>query len=63
MKTPIFKLEKNKRYYLHTKLRKEGFRYDALGRTIYTSGENKLSDTVLKLRDKYGYSVQCEIPN
>ena len=62
MQTPKFKVEKNKRYYLHRKLReKTNIRLDAHKRTMYITNDGDITDVVTKLRDTYGYSVQMEL--
>lgn len=54
---------KNKLYYLHSKVKKEGFRLSTKDKTIYVRymDYDKLSDSIIKLRDLYGYGVQLEI--
>jgi hypothetical protein len=54
---------KNKLYYLHSKVKKEGFRLSSKDKTIYVRymDYDKLSDSIIKLRDLYGYGVQLEI--
>lgn len=64
MKTPTkFKTEKNKRYYLHKRLKVEtSARLDAHKRAIYVEDESQITQAAAKLRDEYGYSIQMEIP-
>lgn len=56
-------LKKNKRYSLHAKIKKEGYRFDSRTRTIYVgfSKRDSLSRHVLMLRDEFGYAIQTEI--
>jgi ribosomal protein S10 len=58
----LFKTSAKKRYYLHSKVRNEGFQLDAHKRTIYVSHEDFITESIFLLRDKYGYNVQIEIP-
>jgi hypothetical protein len=58
----LFKKSANKRYYLHSKVRNEGFQMDARKRTIYVSHEDFMTESILLLRDMFGYNVQIQIP-
>lgn len=50
------------RYNLHRKIRKEGFKLITIKRTIYVQSNNlDLTESVLRLRDEFGYSIQIEI--
>ena len=52
----------NQRYYLHSKIRKQGYTLKSRSRTIFVPyHQEELSNEVTKLRDKYGYSIQTEI--
>jgi len=57
------KKRRSKRYSLHTKVKKEGYRLDAKHKTIYVEHYKSanLSKNVLTLRDVYGYAVQTDI--
>lgn len=50
------------RYNLHRKIRQEGFKLSARKRTIYVYFKNlDFTESVLRLRDEFGYSIQTEI--
>jgi len=52
-----------KRYYLHGKLKKQGYNFNPASRTIYvTIGTTEFSKDVNKLVKNFGYCVQTEIP-
>lgn len=53
----------NKRYALHAKAKKEGYRVVSKAKTIFVgySKRNNLSKSVLILMAEYGYVVQTEI--
>lgn len=61
MKTPLFKSDKNKRYYLHNKLKNKVIKFNAHQRTIYVNSDDELDIDVLRLRDKYGYNIQTQL--
>lgn len=57
-----YKLTASKRYYLHSKIRKQGFILDTYSRRINIPHNNlEIFKDVEKLRDVYGYSVQLNI--
>jgi hypothetical protein len=53
----------SKRYALHSKAKKEGYRVVSKAKTIFVghSKRNNLSNTVITLRELYGYAIQVEI--
>lgn len=61
MSVTQFRLDRDKRYYIHRKIRKNGVVIDAHKRTLYITSENQVDSDVETLRDKYGYAVQFEI--
>ncbi len=62
MNTTEIKKANQKRYRLHRKIRKEGYDLKTRKRTIYFPfTQTEFSDSVLLLRDYYGYSLQSEI--
>jgi hypothetical protein len=62
MESTKFKKERNKRYYLHNKLRNETTAIlNPYKRTIYIKDDGEITSSVDKLRDVYGYSVQYQL--
>lgn len=57
----LFKKEKHKRYWLHRKIKANGFKVDAFKRTIYVFNDAIINNDIKTLRDKYGYNVQVTI--
>ena len=58
------KTKKNrKRYYLHNKIKKQGYKFNPASYTIYVPiGNTKFSKDVNKLVNNFGYCIQTEIP-
>lgn len=53
---------RNRRYRLHYKIRKQGYRLSAKTKTIFASyALNVYSKDVQILRDEFNYSLQTEI--
>ena len=57
------KITNNKRYRLHSKIKKLGYRYSAQNNTIYIPYNNleNLAKEVLTLKNEFNYSIQIEI--
>jgi len=55
--------KRNRKYYLHSKVKKLGFNLDVGNRTISVgySNRNNLSQYLIELRDIYGYGIQTII--
>lgn len=55
---------KNRKYYLHRKLKKEatGAYLKSQKKTVYISGDEDITDTIRELQNEFGYSIQYEIP-
>lgn len=53
---------KNKRYYLHSIIKKQGCSFNARKKVIYVPfNQEDFTKQVLRLRDEFGYSIQTEI--
>jgi ribosomal protein S20 len=53
-----------KRYRLHFRIRKQGYRLNTKERTIYVEFETEIkSKQVKKLQNEFGYAIQTEIPS
>lgn len=62
MKELKFKTNKNKRYYLHRKIKEvEGVTLKAHQRTMYVTDFEHVNPDMVKLRDIYGYSIQLTL--
>ena len=54
----------NRRYYLHSKIKKKGYRYSSILKTVYIPYDlENIDNNVLELQKKFNYSIQTEIPN
>jgi len=56
---------RNNRYYLHRKVRQQGFRLVSKLRTIYVTASSKdieITCQLARLVKVYGYAIQTEIP-
>lgn len=59
-----FTASASKRYYLHRKIRKQGYVLQTSARTIVVSQYYNIGDftpDVLKLSNDYGYNIQFQI--
>lgn len=57
-----YKENRNKLYYLHQKIRKQGYVLDSSTKTISLPyNDEQLTEQVKKLRDDYGYNLQLTI--
>ena len=53
----------NRKYRLHTKLRKKSIRYNSNDKTVFFSINNVLDNKdILELQQKFNYQIQFEIP-
>ncbi len=53
---------KNRRYYLHRCIKKQGIRYSAPLKTIYCEWDKPLANNyVTELEQSFGYSIQTEL--
>ncbi len=51
-----------RRYYLHSKIKKKGIQYNPFLNTVYWPFNKDVDDNnVIELRDQFNYSVQLEI--
>lgn len=54
--------KRNRRYRLHQKLRRAGFRYSATLRTVYVQWNFEIENADLKeLQNDFSYQIQFEI--
>lgn len=56
------KNKRNQKYYLHRKVKEEGYRVASRKKTIYAHFTNvNFSKYIRKLQDEFGYVVQMEL--
>jgi hypothetical protein len=53
--------EQNRRYYLHQKLKKQGYSVNTNEHTCYINHAQPPVKEMIELRDKFNYSIQTEI--
>lgn len=49
------------RYYLHGRVRRDGYGVDARGKIIFMKSYHRGNKRTEKLRNKYGYIIQLEV--
>lgn len=56
-----YKINKNKRYYLHKKVREQGYALNSFTKTIEIESGVEISAYVERLITEFGYNVQLTI--